>query len=241
MGNDFTYIKTKNRKNNTTIIMADYIFLRYGNQPNPQVTAALHPIVKRGTNVPFTALPGVMITGFTSDLSEAEIKQKLSHLNIQYDLVKKSGSTGSTSTPAAAPDANRTKTKAEFQAEIQAALDVEDYEKATSLRNDMNAAYPPADDTAESMITNIAEFRAVYESAIPTNESTDALKDERKKEILSDLREWSGGYDPTELPWTGDDNSLNNFMDNYVGDDEMTLVTKWFEELIDGNDHISNY
>lgn len=88
------------------------------------------------------------------------------------------------------------------------------------------------------MITNINEFRQFI------NESTD-LSFERKKEILNDLKNWSGGYDPTELPWDEDesdsDQSLNVFMDNYIIDSEIPIVSNWFQQLIDGNDLVINY
>lgn len=141
--------------------MKEYIFLRYGNQPNPQVTAILaNGIVKPGTRPIFQPLPGIMLTVFKSDLDENEIKNKLNSLSgILYDLIEKKN-------PVRDRENNDTHnpnrpSKESLEAKLQKALEVEDFETAAQIRDEIAQLYG---DSNESMITSLSYFKAVLES-----------------------------------------------------------------------------
>jgi hypothetical protein len=216
--------------------MKEYIFLRYANQPNPQVTEVLvNSIVKQGAKPFFTSLPGVMITSFKSDLTESEIRGKLDILDILYDIVEKKNIVVDSPT---STNTTTTNSKEELQREMDAAVESEDYEKAATLRNKIEQLYGPN----ESLILNFNFFKYLKE-----NMSTE-LSVERKIEILAELSEWSGGYDPTEMSFdpnysddSDDNETLNQYIENYILQDEVELVTDWFVDLQNGADDIKKY
>lgn len=76
------------------------------------------------------------------------------------------------------------------------------------------------------------EFPTLLKQNIVTNES---LTDERKLEILNDIKSYSGGYEPREMTWEYDEdpeNSLIMFVDEYIQDDERDEVIDWLESIM---------
>ncbi len=143
--------------------MKEFIFLRYANQPNPTVSTKLFEFVAPGSKPFFTTLPGVLITMFKSENTYDEILAGMGTLNVKFDLNEKEG----TVTPIAqtSPLSNRSATPepvtvASLQTKLDAALAAEDFELASTLRD------------------QIATLNAENESKIYT--SIDAFKESLK-------------------------------------------------------------
>lgn len=212
--------------------MKEYVFLRYANQPNPQVTALLSTIVKQGTRPIFQPLPGIMITVFKSDMSEADIRSKFArHLDgVIFDLVEKKN-------PVSARPSNDTHnpnrpSKQQLESDLQRAVDEEDFEKASQLRDQIQQLYGDTQ-TGESMVTSILEFSQMLKSKKKINETVTTLTDERKTEILQDISDWSGGYSPEQMSWDDDDpeQSLMVYINNNIWDNEKDVVIKWLQSI----------
>lgn len=165
--------------------MKEFIFLRYANQPNPTVSQKLAEFIKPGTQIPFTTLPGVLITMFKSDNTHEEILTGMGSLNIKFDLIEKEG----TVTPIAqtSPLSNRSGasepvTVASLQRKLDAALAAEDFELASTLRDEIAALTPPAPDapTAESKLyTSIDAFKEsllIKESELGQEQESEPVK-----------------------------------------------------------------
>lgn len=225
--------------------MKEYVFLRYANQPNPHVTALLSTIVKHGTRPIFQPLPGIMITVFKSDMSEADIRAKFArHLDgVIFDLVEKKN-------PVSARPNNDTHnpnrpSKQQLESDLQRAIDEEDFEKASQLRDQIQQLYGGAQQTGESMITSLLNFKVFLESS-KINENLERIVNvqiiDRKADIntdpysvdikfntIDDLDTAIDNYINNELQLTKVDVTIDDFNNVLTDDEKDTLIALNYE------------
>lgn len=225
--------------------MKEYVFLRYANQPNPQVTALLSTIVKPGTRPIFQPLPGIMITVFKSDMSESDIRAKFArHLDgVIFDLVEKKN-------PVSARPNNDTHnpnrpSKQQLETDLQRAIDEEDFEKASQLRDQIQQLYGGTQQTGESMITTLLNFKVFLESS-KINENLERIVNvqiiDRKADIntdpysvdikfntIGDLDTAIDNYIINELQLTKVDVTIDDFNNVLTDDEKDTLIALNYE------------
>lgn len=147
-----------------------YLFLRYANTPNPEVSAKLAEYIDPAYNAILNPIPGIVITHFASSKRIDEIKQGMESVpGIKFDLIEtpdapvspKRRATGldldpRTRSQQQVPRSNEPVTKADLERKLQKALTDENFEAAAELRDRIAREFP---ETNESFITSINEFK----------------------------------------------------------------------------------
>jgi len=71
--------------------------------------------------------------------------------------------------------------------------------------------------------------------------------DPKYKEAIDDFMEWSGGFDPTETIWEGDEEEDEDipqvqwYLDNMIMDKERDDIGDFFEKLVENDLDINDF
>jgi hypothetical protein len=196
--------------------MQEFILVRFGNGPDKRVTQVIQEV--SNGRAAATVLPQTIISYFQSEENEAIIRSKFDALNIMYELVNKSQIAANLPAPTGnagqqRPTAQRrpaptqtstppTRTVADVKAELRAAIDAENYEKASELRDELDRlegrTRPTSERIGTNLITSVNEYKKSLKNKKKINEGSEndlwtvikGLNNMSKEEYLEHCKTW---------------------------------------------------